>query len=111
MPAPARIGQIAELGLFHAPRKSPAFAIIGGGRLSLNLGPLGAPGCVILTNPDIMLVGMTDAAGEARILLPVPNDPALVGRRYNAQYLVADPTANGLGGVSTRAIELVIRGR
>lgn len=66
---------------------------------------------MILTTLDIMLGGMTDKFGETRIRLPIPNGPVLVGRRYNSQYLVADALANRLGGVSTGAIEMVIRGR
>ena len=69
----------------------------GQDRLPLDLRPLGAPGCQLLTSPDVLLHTRTDATGAAKLTFTIANRSALVGVRFFDQFVVTDPTINPLG--------------
>ncbi len=67
--------------------------------LPLDLGVLGAAGCV-LTNDMTLLVPTTtnvDATGSVALSFPVPNAPQLSGAMFYTQYLFLQPGATPLG--------------
>jgi hypothetical protein len=69
----------------------------GGIPLPLDLGIVGAPGCVIEVDPAYLTALFTDAAGTAVWALPIPQNPSLSGIVLAQQAFVLDPTVNALG--------------
>jgi hypothetical protein len=69
----------------------------GSVRLPFDLGPLGAPGCAVLVSAEAPSFATADAAGRARVALPIPNSPALRRVVLFAQGAAAAPGANQLG--------------
>jgi hypothetical protein len=59
--------------------------------------PLGAPHCFLLTSVEDVQPVTTNAQGAASFSYALPNNIYLLGERFYNQYLVADPTVNGLG--------------
>ena len=47
-------------------------------------------------------------AGSFSTTLPIANDPALVNTEFCLQYFVHDPSANGMGKVTSNALRLRI---
>ncbi|MCK5943551.1 MAG: hypothetical protein KAI24_16330 [Planctomycetes bacterium] len=62
-----------------------------------------APGCDLLVSADALDLTLTDAAGDASSPITVPNVPTLVGLVVYHQWLIWDPTVNGLGIVTSDA--------
>ncbi len=78
----------------------PATLLLGAGRssfaglpLPLSLRPFGMLDCELQTDAWTSLSLITDGSGTATLPMPVPNQPALVGKRLTAQWLVADPAS------------------
>ncbi len=83
--------------------------LVGGSRslwgsipLPLDLTGLGAPGCLLLASPDLVLGLQTDAAGDATAVFVIPPLPSLLGQSFHDQALIVDPGANALGIATTR---------
>ena len=81
-------------------------AINIGAPTSLPLGAIGAPGCTMYVDPTggVSLSISTDANGLSRLTATVPNEPLLVGNPLDFQWIVLDPTANGLQVVLSDAL-------
>jgi hypothetical protein len=103
-----RIGQVHEVTLFDLPA-SVACMIFGWSRTApANLGQYGLPGCSLHTSLDAV-VFLAGSNGQAKLILPIPNAPGLVGLRFYNQAMVLDPAAgNPLGAVMSDAAEGVI---
>ena len=71
------------------------------GVLPIDLGPLGAPGCPILSSVDSTFFQL-QTAGTATFTLPVPSLVGLLGQRFTNQAFVSD-AANALGFVASNA--------
>ncbi len=71
---------------------------------------LGAPGCEILSSPDVGIATTIDAQGNGSLNLPMPMDPNLVGISFYHQYAVVDPGANQLGLAFSNGLEMTIGG-
>jgi hypothetical protein len=69
--------------------------------LPFDLGQLGAPGCSLLAPGAVLQVANTDANGAGSTQVPVPNDASLCGAHAYQQWVILDPTANGLGFVTS----------
>ncbi|MDA0372419.1 MAG: M20/M25/M40 family metallo-hydrolase [Planctomycetota bacterium] len=67
------------------------------GGISLPAPLPGAPGCSLLVAPERIDQRAADGAGSARVDLPVPGDPALIGVDVFHQWVVIDAGANALG--------------
>lgn len=65
--------------------------------LPFDMTPLGAPGCMLVNNWLIVLVGVTTTSTFVPFYITFPDDPNLVGATYYAQSLFFDPGANALG--------------
>lgn len=65
--------------------------------LPLDLGVVGAPGCVLDVDPVVSTGLLTDAIGGATWAFPIPQVPALSGVVIAQQAFVFDPTVNALG--------------
>ncbi|MEZ5988085.1 MAG: S8 family serine peptidase [Planctomycetota bacterium] len=79
--------------------------------LPLELGGLGAAGCRIYTSIDLILAGTTDKDGAATLGLTVPKDKALIQLALFHQAAVIDAQANGLGLVTSSAIQALLGGQ
>lgn len=106
----AQIGEQVGLDLMAAKPNSPAFLMIGGIPAAVDLGPIGAPGCVLATSP-VLTVGMfTDRTGAASMGLTVPIEHSLVRTHLFAQYAIVDAAANSLGLYATNGLDIQIGG-
>ena len=98
------IGKTFNVTLSLAKATSPIILLLGGSDtrwgvipLPLSMASFGAPLCNLLVSADLMLPGISDAKGNASAPFPVPNDTKLVGAKFFNQYIVVDPTTNGMG--------------
>ncbi len=72
--------------------------------LPLDLGFVGAKGCNLYVSFDLILGAVsTGLSGGGTLVLPTPNDRALLGKVFHNQWFVLDRPANGLGLVFTNA--------
>jgi hypothetical protein len=103
-----RIGQVEEVTVFDLPTNL-AIMVFGWNRSSpIDLTPLGMPGCSLHTRIDAVLL-LAGTASQAKFLLPIPDQPVLVGMRFCNQALVLDPSAgNALGAVVSDAAEGIV---
>lgn len=75
--------------------------------LGLDMTPLGAPGCVLEMDPAILLPGVADATGQARLALPVPESPSLLGAELLAQVATIDGS-NAFGGTVSNLLTATV---
>jgi len=94
-----------SVDLANAKARSPALLLLGfsntqwipGIKLPLALGGLGAPGCSLLCSTEVMFPTATDASGNARVGLAIPNARSLLDLKFYNQYFVFDKKVNALG--------------
>jgi hypothetical protein len=75
--------------------------------LPWDLTMIGAPGCSLLSSVDLILAVATDASGNAKIPLSIPNSSSLNGLRWFNQYAVIDPV-NALQLVFSNGGEAIV---
>ncbi len=76
------------------------FALYGNSIIAsagFDLGPLGAPNCLVYVRPDFTTLYIANGVGEAELLFSVPNNLALRGLPLFEQAAVLDLPANALG--------------
>lgn len=74
------------------------------GGFPLDLGAIGMPGCLQYLQPPPFVCWMVGhQGGSAEWLLPIPNQPAVMGIPFLAQGWVLDAVANPLGAIVTNA--------
>lgn len=103
------LGATVDVTLAGAQPSVPAFGCLGysdalwqgGIPLPFDMGIFGAPGCSILVDLLAVFSATTDARGSARQPLTVPNQPALLGVQFYAQWFAQDLAANALGLVTS----------
>jgi hypothetical protein len=88
------------VSLASAAPSSQALLGLGVDRSTIDLTPLGAPGCLALTMPIVSIVFGTGAAGKALAQLPVPADASIAGAGVSLQWYVLD-SSNVLGLVTS----------
>ena len=74
----------------------------------VDLGPLGAPTHSLYIDPLVLSLHSWQQSFigyYSTFLLPVPQNPLLIGERIFAQSALLDPTANALGLLTSQAIE------
>ena len=116
-------GSVAEIGatgvaciaapmtvtLFGALPSVPVMLDVGVRPTAIDLGPLGAPGCVALVEHiGILYPATTDGTGCATATLSFPLEPAAVGLEFANQWFIRDP-ANPLGVVTSNGLRAEIR--
>lgn len=96
-----------QVNLALARANSPALLLFGVSDtvwnslpLPIDLTPLGATNCFVRASGEVLLAGVTDAAGATSQSLAIPNSNALVSRQFFNQWAILDP-ANSLGVVTT----------
>jgi hypothetical protein len=100
---PPWLGEGFTLTVNNLPTSGSTFCYLGlskqrWGALSLpfDLAPLGASGCLLSTDP-LLLVPMTNNGGTASFVATVPGSPSTLGAVFYNQAWAADATANSLG--------------
>jgi len=78
--------------------------------LPVDLAPIGAPGCILRTDPSIMLAGLVSSSGILRTPIVIGTDTALIGAVWFSQFLVLDPPANAFGMTVSNALRTQIGG-
>ncbi len=112
------LGSTATLSL-SGPRPTPApvLCMIGTNRTALGplrlpyeMGPLGAPGCWLLTSGQISIPTALQPLGPrnglATVRAPIPATPALANIPLFVQWALSDATENALGWSTSNAIHL-----
>ena len=74
-----------------------------GNLLPFDLAAQGAPGCSLAVSPDSVLAVVLSATGTGSQQFTIPNSIYLLGLTIHNQALVADPTVNALGWVTSNA--------
>lgn len=82
----------------------------GGTPLPADLGPIGAPGCVLRTEPSVMFAGLVSGSGTMRQHIVIGTDPATIGVVWYSQFLVLDPPANAFGFTISNALRTQVGG-
>ena len=72
--------------------------IYGGLAPPFDMGPLGAPGCVLLAAPE-QAIGLTSQSGFASYVLLIPNDTGLIGSHFYVQGWILEIGINPLNSV------------
>ena len=63
------------------------------------MSPHGAPGCWLLAAAESTQLVLTNSVGYGSLTYSLPNNIYLLGMPFYNQFLVHDPTVNGLGFV------------
>ncbi|MEZ5966664.1 MAG: hypothetical protein R3F56_22695 [Planctomycetota bacterium] len=87
--------------LSSARANSAGVAFLGLSNPNLDLGVIGAPGCVLRTSTELALNVVTDAGGAATINVAIPGFIGTIGMSFFTQAFVLDPPANRLGLVAS----------
>jgi hypothetical protein len=82
----------------------------GGVPLPLDLGPAGAPGCVVRVDPAMLTPGVSFTNGSWGTWVGFPYDPALFGALLYSQYAAYDPAANTFGWTLSNALRSTVGG-
>ncbi|MFY9341718.1 MAG: serine hydrolase [Planctomycetota bacterium] len=104
------VGAAMTFQLGNAPPNHIALTVLGVQQTSVPLAGLGAPGCWLYTNPLTSVVAVTGSSGSASMSWTVPPVPAAIGLVVTAQGVVVQPTANPLGLVTTRGVNVLVGG-
>ncbi len=102
------LGQNIRLRLSSAPAATTASLNLALARSSLDLAPMGAPGCTAWVLPLASLKFTTLTEGTAQLASVTPNDVKLVGVSLYAQWWMLDAKANGLGMIVSKGMQLTI---
>lgn len=109
------IGEPMSFTVSSIPSPTLALLLLGfqtvsynGVPLPLDLGIVGAPGCVL--RHDAAITEAIFASGSAARVLMLPNDPGMIGADVYSQFLVADAPANTFGWTISNARKLTIGG-
>lgn len=98
---------------YLSPAGSNTVMLMGGLRLEIDLGFLGATGCLLSNEASLILpMGQSDYRGYSRFpasgSATLPWDNTLGGATLTVQGLSLDPAANAAGIVTTRAYQRVL---
>jgi hypothetical protein len=79
--------------------------VIGFADPALDLGFLGAPGCVLHATLELV-TGFIPTLGLSAVDVPIPASPALAGvNLYATSGLIEIPPANALGWITTNGVQ------
>jgi hypothetical protein len=84
------------------------FLAVGFKCQTIDMTPMGAPGCEI--NIDFPLIAglAVNATGSLRLTWSVPNDPKILGAHVMTQSYVLHPTANAAKAITSNALRSII---
>jgi hypothetical protein len=109
-----RIGQTSTITFGNVPPPGIVFGFLGlsntvsaFGLLPIDLGVLGATGCMLRVSPDVSLA-LPAVAGSASMTFSIANDPLLLGFTFHTQAMVIAPLANPFGALTSAAATAVV---
>jgi hypothetical protein len=76
--------------------------------IPLDLGFLGATGCLLSVSPDLSFLSFSGPSGSTSFAFSIPNAPLLLHSHFYFQGFVRDPPANAGGFVMTAALDVLI---
>ncbi len=106
-----RLTKTLTVGLSNGPILAPVMLNLGltnKAPFPVDLSIVGAPGCFLYTDGVSGIVTASDAAGSASKVLPVPNDPNLVGLLFYLQWVCIDPGANPANQTTSSAGSVLV---
>ncbi len=105
-----RLASFFEADLKGAPPLVPGFLLLGLFKFHFDLGPYGAPGCLLVASPDLARAGSINGSGMWAVApwFEIPGDYVLLGGKVSLQALFLDPRANSLGAVLSEAGEATL---
>jgi len=106
----AMIGDRPSMDLFGALPNTGVLSMVGTTQTSLDLAPLGAPGCTLLVDPIVMDLVFSNPAGMVSKLIDIPVNASLVGQHLYVQDAIYDPSANALDFNTSNGIDITIGG-
>jgi hypothetical protein len=74
----------------------------------IDLGFMGAPGCLQLVDLTVSSTTLLIGGPTATLVFPIPNDPGLAGLPLNLQSASLDPTANALGVLTSNGVRSIV---
>jgi len=94
----------------NAPPSASVFLLLAGGTqpAPLNLGPMGAPSCLLEVSIGHILSSQADGSGTVFLPQSLPVVPGFVGAKLATQALVHDPMANQLGFTSSNRMDVMV---
>ena len=95
-------GNSFKLNVSQAKKGARAFILFGASTSSINLGGIGAAGCVVRATPSIAAGFNIASTGSGSLSVNVPNNTSLIKKSFYNQGVVLDSGANKLGVALTR---------
>ena len=95
-------GRSFQLNVSQAKKGARAFILFGAATTSINLGGIGAAGCVVQATPSIAAGFNIASTGSGSLSVNVPNNTSLIKKSFYNQGVVLDSGANKLGVALTR---------
>jgi hypothetical protein len=105
------VGLPANATVFPLIGLSMTRTTVGNLNLPIDLGVLGAPGCLLASDPLAALTLPTTAYGSASLALGIPLDPTLTGAVLYTQAVVLDAAANAFGLVTSDVGAIIVGDR
>lgn len=75
--------------------------------LGIDLTPQGAPGCVLELDAAALIPTFADPSGQARLAVPLPETPSLLGASFLAQVATLDGS-NPVGGTLSNLVTAIL---
>lgn len=102
------LGNSYTVSVASGPVSAPGILRVAFGRNNVELGFIGAPTCLLLTQFFVDLTIATDPAGRCAVTLPVAANPSLVGLVLDLQWSLLAIGANPLGIITSDGGEVTI---
>ncbi|MFO1053728.1 MAG: hypothetical protein U1F36_16050 [Planctomycetota bacterium] len=103
------IGGSLSIAMSNGVPNTLGFYLLGFAPANLPLDSIGAPGCTLHTQPFTALATGFDGLGASvPLVLPIANNPALVGASVVFDGLMVDPAANALGMTTSNGLVVVV---
>jgi len=113
----AELGETVLYRLSFAPANAIFVAVFGfsssdyqGIPLPLDLGVIGASGCMLRTSVDVQMVGIANGHGVGSTAIDIGTDPSTIGTTWFSQHLVLDPPVNAFGATLSNAWQTTVGG-
>lgn len=81
----------------------------GATSLDIDLTGFGASGCSLYQDVEVLIPAFTDSGGSIDWVIPIPNDPSLLGVTVYQQWAVFDTSANPLGVTTSEGLAIWIQ--
>ncbi len=101
--------QVFQLVVFGAAPNKAGLFMVGASSLDIDLTAFGAAGCSLYQDLEVLIPATTNGVGSISWVVPIPNDPLLLGVTVYQQWAVFDTSANPLGVTTSEALAIWIQ--